>query len=112
MARFYADENFPLAVVRLLRDLDHDVLTAHEVGQSNRRIPDPEVLAFAVARQRAVLTLNRRHFARLHEQQGGQHHGILLCTDNPDREDFAERIHAAVKGVSLEGRLLRITRPG
>ncbi|WP_445305545.1 DUF5615 family PIN-like protein [Microcoleus sp. herbarium2] len=35
MARFYTDENFPLAVVELLRALGHDVLTAREAGNAN-----------------------------------------------------------------------------
>jgi hypothetical protein len=32
MARFYADENFPLPAVQMLRRLGHDVLTIGEAG--------------------------------------------------------------------------------
>lgn len=32
MARLYANENFPLPVVEVLRRLGHDVLTAGEAG--------------------------------------------------------------------------------
>ena len=46
MASLYADEQFPLQVVELLRTLGHDVLTVQEAG--NAGFPDPEVLAFAV----------------------------------------------------------------
>lgn len=62
MARLYADENFPLPVVQALRRLGHDVLTSLDAGNAGRAVPDDEVLAFAVAGGRAVLTLNRRHF--------------------------------------------------
>lgn len=34
MARFYANENFPLADVEELRRFGHEVLTTHEAGQS------------------------------------------------------------------------------
>lgn len=66
MARFYSDENVPLDVVRGLRSLGHDVLTAFEAGQANRNTQDDEVLRFAVEEKRAVLTLNRLDFHRLH----------------------------------------------
>ena len=42
MARFYSDENVPLDVVRGLRSLGHDVLTAFEAGQANRNTQDDE----------------------------------------------------------------------
>ena len=41
---FYADENFPLAVVIELRRLGHDILTAFEDGRANKSISDDEVL--------------------------------------------------------------------
>ena len=37
MARFYTDENFPLAVVELLRTFGHDILTVQEAGNSKVR---------------------------------------------------------------------------
>jgi Domain of unknown function (DUF5615) len=66
MASLYADENFPNPVVAELRRLGHDVLTADEAGPARLSIPDETVLEFATANGRAVLTLNRRHFVRLH----------------------------------------------
>ena len=62
MARLYANENFPLPVVLELRRLGHDVLTTQEAGKSNQAISDEDVLTFACAETRAVLTLNRKHF--------------------------------------------------
>jgi hypothetical protein len=38
MARFYADEQFPLPVVELLRNLGHDDLTVQEAGNANQQI--------------------------------------------------------------------------
>jgi hypothetical protein len=43
MARLYADENFPLPIVELLRIFGHDVLTTEETGNSRLGIPDEDV---------------------------------------------------------------------
>jgi uncharacterized protein with PIN domain len=56
-----------LPIVQYLRILGHDVLTAREAGNANLQIPDEQVVAFAIAHERAVLTRNRRHFIRLHQ---------------------------------------------
>lgn len=72
MARLYPNENFPLPVVEELRRLGHDVLTVQETGKGNQAVPDEDVLAFAVSENRAVLTLNRKHFVRLHNAQPDQ----------------------------------------
>jgi hypothetical protein len=64
MARCYANENFPLRAVEVLRHLDYDVLTTADSGKAGQAIPDAGVLAFAMAEQRMVVTLNRRHFIR------------------------------------------------
>ena len=49
MARFYADEQFPLPVVELLRILEHDVLTVQEAGNAYQGILDEEVRSDAKA---------------------------------------------------------------
>lgn len=112
MARFYSNENFPQQTVEELRKLGHDVLTSLEAGKANRRIPDDEVLGFATSLERAVLTLNRKHFRRLHAKSVA-HAGIVLCTQDGDSAGQAQRIHALVTEHSaLSGRLLRVYRPG
>jgi hypothetical protein len=68
MALLYADENFDLPVVAHMRSMGHDVLTAHQAGQSNQQILDAQVLAFAAAQDLAVLTFDRWHFLRLHQR--------------------------------------------
>lgn len=111
MARFYSNENFPLPVVNLLRSMGHDVLTTLEAGKANQKIRDDQVLAFALADARLVLTLNRRDFIRLH-RAGLIHEGIVACTVDVDYEALANRIHRAVEAKPNWVReLLRITKP-
>lgn len=66
MARLHADENFPLLVVEALRSLGRDILTVLEEVQAEQAITDEDGLAFASEQRRSVLTLNRKHFIRLH----------------------------------------------
>ena len=111
MARLYSNENFPLPVVEELRTLGHDVVTIQETGKADQALPDDKVLEFATAENRAVLTLNRRHFIRLHREQP-QHAGIIVCTVDPDFAGQAERIHQSISALtSLSGQLLRVNRP-
>jgi predicted nuclease of predicted toxin-antitoxin system len=110
MANFYADEQFPKATTIALRALGHDVLTVQEAGNGNQKIPDPDVLAFAVGQNRAVLTLNRHDFIRLH-QQSDRHVGIIACSENTDFERLAHKIHEAVCNLDcLDGQLIRVYR--
>ena len=110
MAQLLADENFPLPVIHALRALGHDVHTLHDYGHSGQALPDPEVLAFATVQQRALLTLNRRDFIRLHLQNTA-HAGILVCTFDADFAGQAQRIAAALTAQPiLTGQLLRVNR--
>ena len=63
MARLYSNENFPLPVVEELRRLGHAVLTPREAGETGKSVPDEQVLAFATAEARALITPNRKHFS-------------------------------------------------
>src|SRR5262245_17031338 len=103
----YADENFPLAVVELLRRFGHDVVTAQEDGR--RATPDPDILARAHSLRRAVLTHNRRHFERLH-RQGDPHSGIVSTTLDDDAA-LAARIDAAIAGRTTGRWHIRVNRP-
>lgn len=109
MAKLYADEQFPRPVVEHLRSLGHDVLTVQEAG--NAGSSDPEVLAFARANDRAILTQNRRDFVKLHRSQP-DHDGMIICSDDQNFVRLAERIHEAVSVESdLFGKLIRVMRP-
>ena len=111
MARLYADEQFPRIVVNLLRELGHDILTVQEAGKANQRIPDEDVLAFAIADNRIVLTINRGDFIRLHNLQPN-HAGIIVCTEDLNRQRLATQIHQAITNtVDLTNQLIRINRP-
>lgn len=113
MASLYSNENFPRRVVEELRRLGNDVLTSYEAGRANQRVPDEEVLAFASGQQRAVLTLNRLDFIRLHRDSQGTHAGIIVCTrDDADPVTFAHRIHSTLNNHgALAGQLIRIVKP-
>lgn len=111
MARLYANENFPFPVVAELRHLGHDVVTMQDVGQAGQAVPDEQVLAFASAEGRAVLTLNRKHFVRLHAERSN-HAGIVACTFDPDFVGQARRIDTSIASESaLKGVLIRVNRP-
>lgn len=111
MAAFYSNENFPLPAVRELRRLGHDVLTIQETGRAEQAMPDEEVLAFAAEQNRILITLNRRHFIRLHNT-GRPHAGIVVCTFDPSFEALAQRIHAAlIAEPEIAGKLIRVNRP-
>jgi hypothetical protein len=112
MARLYTNENFPLPAAEELRRLGHDVLTVQDAANAGRAVPDEAVLKFAGERQRAVVTLNRKHFIRLHKISP-RHAGIVVCTFDPDFVRQAQFIHLALESESsLEGKLLRVYRPG
>ncbi|MBE9009651.1 DUF5615 family PIN-like protein [Pseudanabaenaceae cyanobacterium LEGE 13415] len=112
MARLYADEQYPYPVVEFLRTLGHEVLTVQDAGKVNQKIHDSEVLAFATLEQRAILTQNRKDFFKLHRLQP-DHAGIIACTNDRDWEALAQRIDAAIaQEESLQGKLIRIVRPG
>lgn len=107
MALFYSNENIPQGLVAELRALGHDVLTTFEAGQANRSVPDGEVLRFATEQERVVLTLNRRHFKRLHRETRGEHAGIVSCSPERDHAAQAARLHGILGDVrSLAGRHL------
>ncbi|PSB56735.1 DUF5615 family PIN-like protein [Chamaesiphon polymorphus] len=114
MVRLYADENFELPVVEKLREKGYDILTVQEAGNANQGIPDEEVLEFAIAENRAVITLNYNDFKNLHRRDCN-HRGIVICTSTrrkDDRDNFAERIDLALRDKdSLAGELIRVNLP-
>jgi hypothetical protein len=111
MAKLYGDENFPRPVVDERRRLGHDVVTLQETGKGELGVSDEAILAFAIAEERAVLTINRKHFIRLHRLQP-EHAGIIVCTFDPNFVGQARRIHEAIElKAPLIGQLIRVNRP-
>jgi len=109
--KFYVDENFPLDVVKELKNLGHDCLTALEDERANQKISDEAVLERAVKLGRAVLTINRIDFKRLHNSDNN-HAGIVICTLDADFTGQARRIDATCKDLpKINGQLVRVYRP-
>jgi uncharacterized protein with PIN domain len=91
--------------------LGHDVLTAFEAGNTGKQIPDEDVLTFAVKEERILLTLNRKHFIRLHGEKS-DHAGIIVCTFDRQFADQAKRIHGALEAQpEMASQLVRVNRP-
>jgi hypothetical protein len=110
MAALFADENVHRGLSDALRVLGHDVLTAHQAGRANQKIPDADQLVYAAKLGRAVLTNNRWDFHKLHQKDPG-HAGIITYTRDPDTDSSAQRIHdAIVQSGTLAGQLIRIVR--
>ncbi len=110
MTRLYANENFPLPVVEELRHYGHDVLTIQETGYANQSMSDDSVLDFATAEKRVVLTFNRKHFIRLHNERS-HHAGIVVCTYDANFSALAQRIHTALgQFKQFDHLLIRIYR--
>jgi len=110
MARLYTNENFPIPVAEELRRMGHDVLTIQDSGMAGQARADTDVLAFAHSQGRALVTLNRRHFIRLHAANP-DHSGIIVCTFDPDFARQASRIDADLKQYpALVHQLVRINR--
>ena len=110
MVNLYSDENVPFPVVFELRRIGHDVVTTQDAGYAGQAVPDEDVLSFAISNQRAVLTLNRQDFIRLH-RLNSSHFGIIVCTFDSDFIGQANRIHHAIHDAEkLDGKLLRVNR--
>lgn len=110
MARLYADENVPMPAVRTLRELGHDVFALVESELAEQGLPDEAVLEHAMREERVLLTLNRKHFIRLHRERPA-HAGVIVCTFDADFEALARRIHEAlIETPDMTGRLARINR--
>jgi hypothetical protein len=112
VARFFADENFPLPVVEELRILGHDVVTIQEAGMAGSGVSDADVPAHAIQEGRAGLTLNRKPFISLHRRRG-EHPGIVACTSDRDFIAQARRIHLVLGAeIDISNQLIRVNRPG
>ncbi|NJM17600.1 MAG: DUF5615 family PIN-like protein [Richelia sp. RM2_1_2] len=109
--KFYSNENFPLIMVNLLRAEGHDVLTSYEAGQANQGTPDDQVLQYATAMDRILITENRQDFIDLH-RASSNHAGIIIFKHD---RDYAGKIKVMTNFLneddqSLGNRLLRVMK--
>jgi hypothetical protein len=75
-------------------------------------VTDRQLLERASEIGRALLTLNRLDFKRLHFNFP-EHAGIIICTEDPDRVGQAERIAESIAATgNLTGQLVRVYRLG
>ena len=75
----YAD-----AISTDLRGRGHDVVSVRETMPTLSGVPDDQVLAFAIAQGRVLVTENVRDYRQLEAELlagSGHHHGII-CTSN------------------------------
>ncbi len=87
------------------------MITVQEAGLGGKGVADANVLAYAAAAGRALLTFNRRDFIRLH-RDSPVHAGILACTREAYSLALAGRIHQTIAAApSLSNQLLRVHRP-
>lgn len=110
MVAFYSNENFPIDMVEILRELGYDVLTSYEAGQANQGIPDESVLAYATQNSRVVITLNREDFIQLHRSKK-PHNGIVICKDDRDYTGQVATLHKYIQAqAKLHDRLIRVQK--
>jgi predicted nuclease of predicted toxin-antitoxin system len=100
--RVSIDENMSSSrLATRLQTAGHDVVLATAVGLAS--MSDARVLAWAVARDRPVLTRDHEDFAALHDlvlAVGGHHPGILVVRfDNDPRHNLTDRSIVRALGI-------------
>ena len=89
-------------LVRALIDAGYDVLTVDQAGLTH--LPDSEVLAFAIAHERIILTRNDTDFRRLHEVNSN-HFGIFTVRFERDRSKrlTVDEVIRAIQNINNSG---------
>lgn len=113
--KFLIDVNASGSTAKWLRDL-HDVV---EVGQKDPRMPDEEILGWAVEEGRIVVTTDN-DFEEMIWRRGLQHCGVLRLENLPRSErkallqDTLDRYHGELETgaiVIASSTKIRIRRP-
>lgn len=95
--RLLLDEHYSPEIARQLRERGHDAVVAGDVGLLGRE--DEELLEWATAERRVLLSNNARHLTPLATEWAGEerdHMGILLTSD----ESMPRGVHGV--GVYLK----------
>jgi len=99
---FYLDENLSPRVAEILRARGVDVISAHEVG--NTQLDDRSQLRYATNERRAIVTCDIADFTELAGEfiaANIEHAGIVLVTSTFGTDEFAA-IADAVEQVAHE----------
>lgn len=102
--RFFTDEDIYSAVARALRRLGYDALSTPESGRRGQA--DQSQLEWAAQHDRAIVTFNAGHFAKMHRNwidQGRHHAGIIVSKQRPIGDVIArlERLAEALDAETL-----------
>jgi len=89
--RLFADECVYSTTVNLLRSWGQDTKTAQEVGLAGK--PDEEILAFAIAQKRVLITIDM-DFSNIRHYLPESHTGIIVMKIRPR---VADRVHAVLQ---------------
>ncbi|MBI3965797.1 MAG: DUF5615 family PIN-like protein [Chloroflexi bacterium] len=90
------------AVAATLRGWGYDVVSVHELGLGNRRVPDEAILEFAANSGRAVLTFNVREYLPLDDAWrvvGREHAGIICSGEISAVGELARRLVAYLDSI-------------
>jgi predicted nuclease of predicted toxin-antitoxin system len=111
--RLLADEQFPDRVTDRLRANGHDVARVRDFDVNKRGDgkSDIAVLDLAISQKRAIVTLNRKHFKALHDQNP-VHFGIISChRDDKEPEALGRRIDEQIRAiVDLVGQFITVVK--
>lgn len=80
--RLYLNEHISWRIAEQLRKLGFDATSTLESGMVDE--DDDVQMEFAVSQQRAIVSINHKYFAPLHDQYlaaGKEHWGVLLSTE-------------------------------
>ncbi len=115
--KLLANENFPIASVRLLRELGFDIIA---IGEDNRGITDQSVMDLAESEQRTILTFDRDYGELIYKHNYKPEKGVIyLRLDHYSPEEpgiminqllSVEKIETARFLTVFDGKVIRQRR--
>jgi predicted nuclease of predicted toxin-antitoxin system len=99
MSRLLADEHFPWDGVAFLRQSGHDIKA---VIQEMPGAPDTEVLAFAIAKQRIIVTYDRDYGELIFKHGMRPPQGVIYLRKMEPDEHPGEIIHQILSTESFD----------
>jgi len=101
----FTDEHIDPKLAQTLNGRGFDVLSCHEAGRANQRIPDDDQLAYAAAQGRALLTFNVADFVAIDvnwKQAGRRHAGIIVSREIRNLSELLQRVEHHLLTVTPE----------